>query len=151
MIGLKPTFLPPLLLIAALLGACSQRDAIELEVRDLIEADHWSRGEQRICTVRYKLLNNTEHDLNKLSASFVWRDEYGDEIESLMIMDSPLPSDQATRTASTEAMYGGCADIEMVGIRNVLRCEIDGLTREECIRKLTIIYRDGVEPVIAAD
>ena len=73
----------------------------------------------------------------------VWRDGYGDDVESLITMGE-LPSDEATRTGSTKTMYGRCSDLELIGIRKVLICDIDELTQEECIGKFKIIYRDGV-------
>lgn len=106
------------------------------------EADHWSRGGNKTCRVSYQVLNNTKSELKRLNADFVWRDSYGENVAMPIILESPLPPDTATRTGRTPAMYGSCAAIELVGIRNPVVCEMEGMDLEGCQAKLVVTPLD---------
>ena len=129
--------------LAVILSACGPRDVIEVEIAELVEADHWG-GEMKICTPRYKILNNTEYSIEQITASQVWRDGYGDEVEMPMLLNSVVPADTATRTATGRALYGTCAEVEFLGLRNILTCQLSTLDEAACKERLRIIFRGGV-------
>ena len=129
--------------LAFLLFACGPRDVIEVEIAELVEADHWG-GEMKICTPRYKILNNTGETLERINASLVWRDIHRDQVEMPMILDVQLPADTATRTATGTALYGACDAVELMGLRNILRCQLGALDKTACLDRLRIIFREGV-------
>lgn len=126
-----------------MLAACGPSDVLQVEIADMIEADHWG-GDKKTCTPRFKILNNTEYAIERINASLRWRDIYGEEIEQPMILDSLLLPDTATRTGTGAPLYGACEDVELLGLSSILRCQAIGLNQEECIDRLEIIIRDGV-------
>lgn len=132
-----------LLGLSLALSACGPSDVIELKIQKMSEEDHWSRGGAKTCRVRYQILNNTEHTLNALMAEFVWHDAYDDDVKNPVILQTPLPPDSATRAVLTALMYGSCDDgVQLVGIRNVEICDIDGLSTQECEAKLQVTRVD---------
>lgn len=122
------------------LASCGPPDAVEFKVQKMEEADHWSQGGNKTCRVSYQILNNTKSPLNRLTADFVWRDSYGENVAIPVVLESPLPADKATRIGRTPAMYGSCDQIELIGIRNPTICEMDGMDLQACQAKLMVTH-----------
>lgn len=135
--------LAALLGLSAALSGCGPSDVIEFKINRMVEADHWSRGGNKTCQIHYQILNNTAQTLNALTADFVWRDAYGEDFGNPVMLQSPLPADKATRVARTALMYGSCdGGVELVGIRNVTQCDLDGVGSAECEAKLLVTRVD---------
>jgi len=124
------------------LASCGPPDAVELKIQAMEEADHWSLGGNKTCRVSYQILNNKKVVLQRLTADFIWRDAYGEDVSIPIVLESPLPPDKATRQGHTPTMYGSCDEVELVGIRNVAICEMDGLDLSACQAELIITHLD---------
>lgn len=128
--------------IVLALAGCGPPDAVEFKVQSMEEADHWSRGGNKTCRITYQILNNTKAELSRLTADFVWRDSYGENVSIPIILETPLPADTATRKGRTPALYGSCDQVELVGIRNAVICEMEGMDLAGCQDKLIVTNLD---------
>ncbi len=123
-----------------MITGCSPSGLLEIEVVEFSETDHWTGNGNRACTVHYKLLNNSGHTVNQLSVTMAWHDSLDRPMNTIILLTNALPSNAASRTTTTDPIFGRCSEISFQGFRDVLRCNADPLIGDACAERLTIKF-----------